>query len=60
MEPDNRAEDLGELIAKRMEEQNPELVGDVRQLVQDKVKTSHKPLYVKFYEGIKSVFFGNY
>jgi len=48
------AKDLGELIARRMEEENPDLIRDVRRLVNKKIE---RPWYVRFYEGVKELLY---
>ena len=49
--------DLGDLIAKRIEEENPDLVRDLRKLVNGVVGKIRKPWYLRFYEGVKDFFY---
>jgi hypothetical protein len=55
MNHDKRAEDLGELIAKRMNEENPDLIRNLQKLVNDKLKLYQKPFYVRIYEKVKDI-----
>ena len=49
---EDRAKNLGDLIAKRMEQENPDLIRDVRKLVKDKL-LYQKPWYTRFYEKVR-------